>query len=855
MALMAVLIITTALAHLVSGVFILLAVFVALLLFAIEVRIRRNAEEALRIAEKKYRTLVEGAHDSIAVTDELGRMLLLNGQLEKQFEYRIEELLGQSVDILLSERYRHDDVLKIKRYSRMESDQRLEGVLELWGRKKGGSEFPMVVSLSPMNLPEGLHFTLILRDITERKRHEEQQAFLVETTQILEETLDYQERLQRLGNAIVSKIADTCIVRVLEDGSLRFMAASLGEPAKFLTMMEAMSSNKGTTGPYSASAVVESGKAVLVEDVEKLLKDESVEKDLKDFLRSLGTTSYLLVPLKVLGRVIGTLSLGKIHPSPRFTEDDLVFTEIVANRCAITIENARLYRDSQRARLAADHMPAMIAYWGSNRRCLFANHIYQEWFGVPAEQIIGHPWEEVLGPKILGENAPYIEGVLRGEPQHFERDIVMQATGELRHTKVNYIPEIQNGQILGFFVLVVDVTDLKQAQLDATREKEKMEAAVKIREEVLAIVSHDLKNPLASVRFAAQLLSSWNLMSVEVVHDYAYRIRRSVEQMQTLIDDLLDFAKIQSGTFAINKFREKPQDILSPVLENFRTLAEAKHLRLETDIPAGLPEVVGDARRVGQVVSNLLGNAIKFTPEGGSVCVSAKVDQGQLVISVSDTGPGIPKENLPRVFERFWQAEETRQMGSGLGLSIAKGIVEAHGGKIWVQSQYGKGSEFSFTLPLATPESKRKEPAETKAGTASLESEPQLPPDTSILVVDDSPEILVLMRAILEKAGARVSEARSVAEALVQLNKERPRLVITDIEMTNGNGYDLIHKIQEVGEREHIHIPVAAFTAHSSEKELRKIVDAGFDTYLTKDATAGELVSSIREVIVRETHP
>jgi signal transduction histidine kinase len=177
--------------------------------------------------------------------------------------------------------------------------------------------------------------------------------------------------------------------------------------------------------------------------------------------------------------------------------------------------------------------------------------------------------------------------------------------------------------------------------------------------------------------------------------------------MKRLIDDLLDFAKIQSGTFSVEICADKLNRLVMPAIDGIRVLAEAKRQTLEVDLSSSLPEVVVDGPRIGQVMSNLLGNAIKFTPEGGAIRVAVRQQGNAVVVSIADTGPGIPPEHLSRVFDRFWQPQETRHIGSGLGLSIAKGIVEAHGGTIWAESQLSKGSSFYFTLPLAESVTKR----------------------------------------------------------------------------------------------------------------------------------------------------
>ncbi len=225
--------------------------------------------------------------------------------------------------------------------------------------------------------------------------------------------------------------------------------------------------------------------------------------------------------------------------------------------------------------------------------------------------------------------------------------------------------------------------------------------AVKTREDVLAIVSHDLKNPVATIGLVAHLLRQLELIDASKLSKLADTIQRSVDKMQVLIAELLDFDRIQSGSFAVHTCAMDVSRLAMPVIESFKLLADDKRLTVEMDLPAGLPDVRVDTYRIGQVISNLLGNAIKFTPQGGTIRVSAHQQENEVVVSVADTGPGISVEHLPKIFDWFWQAQGTKHMGSGLGLSIAKGIVEAHGGRIWVESELGKGSLFSFSLPVA----------------------------------------------------------------------------------------------------------------------------------------------------------
>jgi signal transduction histidine kinase len=202
---------------------------------------------------------------------------------------------------------------------------------------------------------------------------------------------------------------------------------------------------------------------------------------------------------------------------------------------------------------------------------------------------------------------------------------------------------------------------------------------------------------------ARALRESRELEAVQIT-EYTDKIQRAIDKMLQLISNLLDFSKIESGTFSVERHPETLENMILPAIDGMRTLAEARQQTMECHIESNLPEVAADRHRVGQVVSNLLSNAIKFTRQGGRIVISAQKREDTIVVSVSDEGPGILREHVSKVFDRFSQAEKTKRLGSGLGLSIAKGIVEAHGGRIWVDSQRGRGTSFSFTLPLATPE-------------------------------------------------------------------------------------------------------------------------------------------------------
>lgn len=233
----------------------------------------------------------------------------------------------------------------------------------------------------------------------------------------------------------------------------------------------------------------------------------------------------------------------------------------------------------------------------------------------------------------------------------------------------------------------------------------KAQRAVTARDATIAVVSHDLKNPLNVILMTTDLLVKRSSNAGELTKNRKAfdTVRRSAEKMDRLIRDLLDISTIEAGQFLIEKKRVSAALLVGEALEAVQDRSGAKGLRIVSEFPEGDRWVDCDANRVEQVLANLIDNAIKFTEAGGTITVRVEPREGEVCFSVADTGPGIPAPDLPLVFDRFWQAQKTARMGSGLGLSIVKGIVEAHGGRFGVESEVGAGSTFYFTLPLSHP--------------------------------------------------------------------------------------------------------------------------------------------------------
>ena len=230
------------------------------------------------------------------------------------------------------------------------------------------------------------------------------------------------------------------------------------------------------------------------------------------------------------------------------------------------------------------------------------------------------------------------------------------------------------------------------------------ERAGKAREAMVAIVAHDLKNPLSTIQMAMSFLLEDivpNASERALERDQLHAVQRAAQRMYRLIHDLLDVAAAEAGQLHIERSPEPVDTLIADAVETLKPLAAAKHIELTTALAPALPAVFADHERMIQVFSNLAGNAIKFTPAGGAVTLGVRDADDAVEFSVRDTGPGIAADHLPHVFDRFWQASATARMGTGLGLTIAKAIVDAHGGHIGVASEPGHGSTFSFTIPLA----------------------------------------------------------------------------------------------------------------------------------------------------------
>jgi PAS domain S-box-containing protein len=334
-------------------------------------------------------------------------------------------------------------------------------------------------------------------------------------------------------------------------------------------------------------------------------------------------------------------------------------------------------------------------------------------------QILLEPEGASLGATALRRREPLLvseldQGVLEAITQDPEHLAAMRA---LSPRSLIATPLFARGRALGVLLFgavtrsygedslrqAKELASRASAAIENARLFEAAQQALRGRDEVLRVVAHDLRNPLNAIGLSAHGLAKGGLDPAGV-QKRAEGILRSSARMGRMIEDLLDVARIEAGKLALARAALSPDELLEAMIEAERPLALAAGLSLELTPGGSLPQVRADRDRLGQVLENLIGNAIKFTPAGGRITVEAKEAPGEVVFSVADTGVGIPPEQEARLFDRFWQARPTDRRGAGLGLAICKGIVEGHGGRIWVASTPGQGSTFSFSVPTTQAE-------------------------------------------------------------------------------------------------------------------------------------------------------
>ena len=408
-----------------------------------------------------------------------------------------------------------------------------------------------------------------------------------------------------------------------------------------------------------------------------------------------------------------------------------------------------------------------------------------------------------------------------------------------------------SGELLGIIGNTLLSEHHRSRQLEDTSLR--LAEASEAKDRFLGVLSHELRTPLTAILGYAALVRRGKLDEAGVRRALEV-IERNAKLQTKLIEDLLDVSRIISGALRLQIQPTALGPVIEAAVANVRLGAQAKGIRLDLVLPPAAPAIAGDALRMQQVVSNLLVNAVKFTPAGGRIGVRLEMTGPEVQIAVRDTGAGIRREFLPYVFDRFRQDDVTEARthgGLGLGLAIVRHLVALHHGSIHAESAgEGQGSTFTVSLPALVgadgPMPERVTP--TTVSSALLEDPPTLT-GVRVLVVDDDADARELFTGVLEQCDARVRAVASAGAALTALESWKPDVLVSDIAMPEESGYVLIRKIRRLAATEGGSIPALAVTAYAGADDVKLALSAGFQAHVTKPVAPVELALAVGSLV------
>jgi PAS domain S-box-containing protein len=491
-------------------------------------------------------------------------------------------------------------------------------------------------------------------------------------------------------------------------------------------------------------------------------------------------------------------------------------------------------------------------------------------FGYTASEAIGQSVTILIPPQYINEEPQILEKIRRGETVDHYETVRQRKDGTIINISLTVSPIRDGyGTIIGASKIARNITDQKRAEVERERllaseqeARRQAETANRMKDEFLATVSHELRTPLNAILGWARLLSGGRLDS-----ETAARGLKSIEQnaraQAQLIEDLLDVSRIISGKFRLKARPLEVAPVVEAAIDSVRPTADAKGIRLQVVLDPDAGPVSGDAGRLQQIVWNLLSNAIKFTSKGGCVQVRLTRINSHVELEVSDTGQGIEREFLPYVFDRFRQADgsSTRVHGGlGLGLAIVRHIVELHGGSVAADSP-GKdqGATFVISLPLMVTHTKAS--GEQRAhprvdGEVALHFQPSpMLEGVKVLIIDDEPESLLLLSAMLIQSGASVKTAASAEEGFAEVKGWRPDVIVSDIGMPGEDGYSFMKRVKTWARESGVWIPAVALTAYARVEDRMKALASGYQIHVPKPVEPAELITVLVSLVERPITP
>ena len=671
----------------------------------------RETQITLSTHEKWFRALIENSSDAIALLSADGTFLYVSGTVSKVLGYSPEELFGRNgfeyvpQESLAYVREQFAEVVHIPGKTKTVEHQ--------FVHKNGAVIWVESTITNLLHDPDITAIISNFRNITPRKESETRQRILNDASTILVSSLDHQITLREVADLIVPSLADYCRIAILDDQQqIKEITANHIDPSKISlvqALYEQYKDRVNTT--HGLQRLLQMSKPELISTVsESVLEAVGDNVEMLTIVRALGLKSYMGIPLIARGKTIGAITFSSVQSYRYYSEDDMVFAQELGRRIALVLDNARLYQEAQeeiaerkqvetqlrqseeRYRLIVEHSSDVITLVGKEGTYYYVSPASKRVLGYLSEELMNvnsfdlvHPEDLALAQAEMGKAA---EGKLAKAAYRYRHKdghwMILETAGTALFD--------ENEQASMMVFTSHDVTERTEAE--------------QRKDAFISMASHELKTPVTSLKgFTNILQRRFNKQGDEQALVYLEKIDRQVNKLTKLINDLLDVSKIQKGKLTYQEERVDLVALIHEIIENVQGTTQTHTLHFEETKDV---QVVCDKDRLGQVLINLLTNAMKYSPQAENVVVRVSQDSENAIVSVQDFGIGIPQAHQERIFEQFYQVtdpEEKTYPGLGIGLYISSEIVKRHGGRLWVESCKGEGSTFYFTLPLVKEES------------------------------------------------------------------------------------------------------------------------------------------------------
>lgn len=712
----------------------------------------------------------------------------------------------------------------------------------------------------PLRYPDGtiVKWFGTCTDIDDQKRAEEAQRFLAEASTLLNASLDEVATLQSIAQLTVPHLADWCAVDLVEnDRSVRRVAMVHADPARVELAEEVQRRYPDNPqSPYGIATVIAKGEPQLIEEVsDPLLRQLAQDHQHFWLLKELGLRSVALLPLQARGRALGVITFATAESGRRYRPSEMTFFADLAHRSALAVDNARLYREAQDAIQRKEESlalldtlmksaPVGLAFVDRDLRYVRLNDALAAIDGVRADTVLGKTMSEVV-PTLAARLEPLYHSVLETGQPVINRELSGPTAGKgdgERHWLVSYYPvQRPGGPVLGVGVVIAEITERKRLENEARQTALELAEADRRKDEFLAMLAHELRNPLAPIRNAVQLLQRAGADAT--LRDQASQmLERQLLQLTRLVDDLLDVSRITRGKIQLQQEVIPLAAVVERAVETSRPLIDEHRHQLTITLPPEPVYLYADLTRVAQVLSNLLNNAAKYTERGGCIALTAARAGADVVIRIRDNGIGMTPQMQRQAFDLFVQAEQSLDRsrgGLGIGLTLVRTLVELHGGTVAAASAGpGLGSEFSIRLPALT-ETSAPVVAPPKAPAEQAAMAPQ-----RILVVDDNRDAADSLALLLRLSGHDVRAVHSAEAALALAPEFNPSVVFLDIGLPGMDGYQVAKRLRhDLGLKQ---VLLVAITGYGQPEDRRHSHEAGIDYHLVKPVAPEELEAVLR---------